>query len=270
MPASPIIVPADARGRRFRIASSVNARLFAEAIGADAIPLGFAEIVPSLQTGLIEAGENSVTLYARTGIAGEAPHLTLTHHLLGVSLIVARKSWWDALPAADRQVLEQSFPPVGEYPRGGARAERGRIRCGSRARLRGAPPGAGAASRVAAGYRRRDARPDRGHRRAMPPRIDALIRRGKAEFQRQSSTAVPLSAPRLQVGERVIGCRQRIDSESASGCGWRPRSCMNRAPSSRVRLATERNLPLAPEIGVRKTAECRSCECRRRRPCRLS
>jgi TRAP-type C4-dicarboxylate transport system substrate-binding protein len=107
-----IILPDDARGRRFRIAASLNARLFAEAIGADAIPLGFADIVPSLQTGLIEAGENSVTLYARTGIAGEAPHLTLTNHLLGMSLIVSRKAWWDALPAEDRRILQESFPPI--------------------------------------------------------------------------------------------------------------------------------------------------------------
>ncbi len=107
-----IIVPADARGRRFRIASSLNARLFAQAIGADVIALGFGDIVPSLQTGLIEAGENAVTLYARTGIAGEAPHLTLTDHLLGMSVIVTPKSWWDALSAADRRILEEAFPPV--------------------------------------------------------------------------------------------------------------------------------------------------------------
>jgi TRAP-type C4-dicarboxylate transport system substrate-binding protein len=113
----PIVVPADARGRRFRVAQSLSARLFAESLGADLIPLGFGEIVSSLQTGLIEAGENSVQLYARTGIAGEAPHLTLTDHLLGMSVIVSRKQWWDALPAEDRKVLEESFPPVGETRR---------------------------------------------------------------------------------------------------------------------------------------------------------
>ncbi len=110
----PILVPADAVGRRFRIASSLSARLFAEAIGADVIPLGFGDIISSLQTGLIEAGENSVTLYSRTGIAGEAPHLTLTDHLLGMSLIVSRKRWWNELPAADRRLLEESFPPIAQ------------------------------------------------------------------------------------------------------------------------------------------------------------
>jgi len=113
----PIIVPADARGRRFRVSTSLNARLFAEAIGADVIPLGFGDIVSSLQTGLIAAGENAVSLYARTGIAGEAPHLTLTGHSFGVSVIVSQKQWWDALPDADRRLLAESFPGIDETRR---------------------------------------------------------------------------------------------------------------------------------------------------------
>jgi TRAP-type C4-dicarboxylate transport system substrate-binding protein len=108
----PIVVPGDARGRRFRVSSALSARLFAEALGADVIPLGFGEIVSSLQTGLIEAGENAVSLYSRTGIAGEAPHLTLTHHSFGVSVIVSPVEWWGALDPDERAILEDSFPPV--------------------------------------------------------------------------------------------------------------------------------------------------------------
>lgn len=108
----PITEPADARGRRFRVSAALNARLFAAALGADVIPLGFGDIVPSLQTGLIEAGENAVSLYSRTGIAGEAPHLTLTHHSFGVSVIVSPVQWWDGLEAGERLILAESFPSV--------------------------------------------------------------------------------------------------------------------------------------------------------------
>lgn len=128
----PVILPGDLRGRRYRIASSLSSRLFAEALGADAIPLGFAEIVPSLQTGLVESGDNSVTLYSRTGIAGEAPHLTLTDHLLGMSVIVSRKSWWDGLAAEDRRILAGSFPPI-ERSREVVRAETARDLANARA-----------------------------------------------------------------------------------------------------------------------------------------
>jgi TRAP-type C4-dicarboxylate transport system substrate-binding protein len=114
---NPIVAPADAKGRRFRVSNSLNARLFAESIGADVIPLGFGEIVSALQTGLIEAGENAVSLYARTGIADEAPHYTETRHALGMSVILADKTWWDNLPEIDRRVLEKSFPSIAESRR---------------------------------------------------------------------------------------------------------------------------------------------------------
>ena len=115
---TPIIVPDDAIGKRFRVGNSEAARLFAEAIGGDVIPLGYGEVVSSLQTGLIEAGENSISLYARTGIAGEAPHVTITEHSFGISLIVTRKSWWDSLTGIERQVLTDAFPAIEETRRG--------------------------------------------------------------------------------------------------------------------------------------------------------
>lgn len=109
-----ILTPADASGRRFRVSASLNARLFAEAIGADLIPLGYGEIVPSLQTGLIDAGENSISLYARTGISSEAPYLTLTRHVFGVSVIVADLKWWQQQDEEMRTILTENFPSIGE------------------------------------------------------------------------------------------------------------------------------------------------------------
>ena len=111
---TPILSPEDLRGRRFRVSASEASRQFARAFGADVIPLGFGEIVPSLQTGLIEAGENSVSLYVRTGTSAEAPHLTLTGHSFGMSLIVASKTWWDGMSEADRRVVAGAYPTIEE------------------------------------------------------------------------------------------------------------------------------------------------------------
>jgi len=118
----PIFSPDDARGIRFRISAAPSARLFAQAIGADVIPLGFGEIVASLQTGLISAGENSVTLYARTGTADEAPNLTLTGHAFGMSIIVAGNRWWRKLSPAQQQLLSDAFPSI-QVTREAIRAE---------------------------------------------------------------------------------------------------------------------------------------------------
>ena len=113
----PLLTPADARGVRFRIAASEAARLFARSIDADVIPLPYADIIPSLQTGLIEAGENSVVMYSRTGIAPEAPHLTLTNHSLGLSVIVAQKRFWNGLKPAQREAIRDAFPSLTETRR---------------------------------------------------------------------------------------------------------------------------------------------------------
>jgi TRAP-type C4-dicarboxylate transport system substrate-binding protein len=113
----PILVPADARGVRFRVAASKSAELLGRALGADLIPLPFPDIIPSLQTGLIEAGENGVTLYSRTGTAPEAPHLTVTDHSLAMSMIVADKRWWDRLEPRHQKILRAAYPTAQQIRR---------------------------------------------------------------------------------------------------------------------------------------------------------
>ncbi len=107
-----LLTPGEVRGRRFRVGAGPAARMFAKSVGADVIPLGFADVVASLQTGLVEAGEQSVSLYARTGIAGEAQHLTITDHSFGVSAIVADKSWWDSLDIIQQEAVMAAWPPA--------------------------------------------------------------------------------------------------------------------------------------------------------------
>jgi TRAP-type C4-dicarboxylate transport system substrate-binding protein len=110
----PILSPDDVAGIRFRVSASRASTLLAQILKADVIPLGFADIVGSLQTGLIEAGENGATLYATSGAATEAPHLTLTRHAFGVSLIVSAKQWWNQLSDRQRDILTAAFPSADE------------------------------------------------------------------------------------------------------------------------------------------------------------
>ena len=118
----PILVPEDVEGLRFRVSASRASTLLAQILNADVIPLAFGEIVPALQTGLIEAGENGATLYATSGAATEAPHLTLTRHAFGVSMIVTAKDWWDQLGPLQQEILTAAFPKADEV-RPKARAE---------------------------------------------------------------------------------------------------------------------------------------------------
>ena len=76
---SPVLKPDDLKGVRYRVSASLSSRYFAEAIGADLIPMGYGEIVQSLQTDLITAGDNSIALCVKTGKEQEAPNYTLTN-----------------------------------------------------------------------------------------------------------------------------------------------------------------------------------------------
>ncbi|MGI9229155.1 MAG: TRAP transporter substrate-binding protein [Gammaproteobacteria bacterium] len=108
----PLATPTQARGLAMRASNALGSRYFAEAIGADLIPVTFSEIIPSLQTGLIESGQGGVGLYALAGIAKEAKYLNMTYHAFDTGLIVANLEWFEALDAAERALIINSMDEV--------------------------------------------------------------------------------------------------------------------------------------------------------------
>jgi TRAP-type C4-dicarboxylate transport system substrate-binding protein len=103
----PLLSPADVRGYRMRASSDAATQAFFRALGADLVFVTAPEMVPSLQTGLLDGGAITTTAYAQTGLAPEAPHLTVTGHAYLGALLLANRSWLNALPAqAARQVRD--------------------------------------------------------------------------------------------------------------------------------------------------------------------
>jgi TRAP-type transport system periplasmic protein len=119
---TPILVPDDLAGVRFRVPSGLAARLFAESVASDLIPLSFTENIIGLQTGLVDAGANAVILYAGTGIAEEAPHLSLTRHMLATNFLICSSTWLNGLSLAQQKIIRTAWMPV-EQARAMSRAE---------------------------------------------------------------------------------------------------------------------------------------------------
>ncbi|MBT8446248.1 MAG: TRAP transporter substrate-binding protein [Gammaproteobacteria bacterium] len=101
----PLTGPASAAGLPMRASNALGSRVFAEAIGADLIPVTFSEVIPALQTGLIRSGQSGIGMFAIAGIAREARHLTLTRHAFDSGLIVANRDWFMALSDEHRRIL---------------------------------------------------------------------------------------------------------------------------------------------------------------------
>ena len=107
---APLTSPEDTIDYRLRALPYETSQAFLAAIGADVINLSFPDVIPGLQTGLVDGGESSTLMYARAGLYQEAPHLTLTRHSYSFAALLANKTWLEGLALEDRQVMTTSFP----------------------------------------------------------------------------------------------------------------------------------------------------------------
>jgi len=105
----PRVEPGEFRGVKMRASTAIAPQVFTNSIGADNIPLPFDETLPALQTGLIECGQSGAGQYLLSGIAGEAPHYTLTGHAYDSGVQFANSQWYDSLPEEVRQVLANAL-----------------------------------------------------------------------------------------------------------------------------------------------------------------
>lgn len=110
----PFRVPEDVAGVRMRTSTALAQREFARALGMDAITLPFPEVLPALQTGLIEGGQSGTGMYALAGLAREAPVLTRTYHAFDTGVIIANRKWFEGLPAGRRERLLACLDPIDE------------------------------------------------------------------------------------------------------------------------------------------------------------
>lgn len=118
---TPILRPEDARGYALRSQASEASQVLMTSLGGDMIQMPFPDLIPALQTGLVDGGETNMVLYAITGLGKEASHLTLTRHAYDTGVVVANYKWFSALSEADQTLIKNAFPSSAEA-RAGVRA----------------------------------------------------------------------------------------------------------------------------------------------------
>ncbi|MCB1624153.1 MAG: TRAP transporter substrate-binding protein DctP [Pseudomonadales bacterium] len=119
--ARPVIhLPTAARGVRLRSSSALASQAFIAEIGGDTITMPFSDVLPALQTGLIDGGVTSITMYSLSGLTTEAPNFVLTHHSYDMGVLLANHDWLASLSEAERAVVKLGY--------GGAQATRDAVR----------------------------------------------------------------------------------------------------------------------------------------------
>jgi C4-dicarboxylate-binding protein DctP len=112
---TPLKMPADYKGKKFRIQSSKVLEEEIRSVGGIAQVMAFSEVYQALQTGVVDGTENPISNFFTQKMHEVQKHLTLTNHgYLGYAVIVNKK-FWDGLPADVRGQLDDAMKKATIY-----------------------------------------------------------------------------------------------------------------------------------------------------------
>ncbi|WP_028771827.1 TRAP transporter substrate-binding protein [Shewanella waksmanii] len=112
---TPLVLPEDAQGKKFRImASDVLAAQF-QAVDAIPVKKPFSEVFTLLQTRAIDGQENTWSnIYSKKFYEVQS-HITESNHGLLDYMVVTSNSFWQALPSDKRDVIKASLDEAIAY-----------------------------------------------------------------------------------------------------------------------------------------------------------
>ena len=105
----PLIVPADAKGLKFRVqASDVLAAQF-QTLGAVPQKMAFAEVYQALQVGTVDGQENTWSNAYSQKYQEVQKHFTESNHGVIDYMVVVNAQWWNSLPKDIQEGLEKAM-----------------------------------------------------------------------------------------------------------------------------------------------------------------
>ncbi len=106
---NPIRRLADFNGKKLRVNATPAERARMAAFGATAVPMGLAEMITSLQSGVIDGTMSGISIYVNFNLQTVSKTITETNDTLLVSFGALSKSWLNTLPEDLRKaVVEQA------------------------------------------------------------------------------------------------------------------------------------------------------------------
>jgi TRAP-type transport system periplasmic protein len=88
-----------------------------ELLGANPVPLAYAELYSALETGAVDAQEHPLPALWAGKFHEVQKHLTLTHHAYSPLILVMNKPKFEGLPAEYQRVLKETAREVAGYQR---------------------------------------------------------------------------------------------------------------------------------------------------------
>jgi TRAP-type transport system periplasmic protein len=111
----PINTPDDFAGLKIRVMESpVMVKTF-EALGATPVPIAATERYMALQTGVVDAAENSPPVVLTEKEYEVTKYLSVTGHFLSPNVLVMDNNWYNNLPEDLRAIIDEAGREAGAY-----------------------------------------------------------------------------------------------------------------------------------------------------------
>jgi C4-dicarboxylate-binding protein DctP len=111
----PLLMPEDFQGLKIRISGSKVADAYFRKMGALPQIMAFSEVYQALQTGVVDACENTPSNYLTQKFHEVQKHITVSSHAHLQYAVITNAKFWDGLPPDVRQGLEKAMTEATEY-----------------------------------------------------------------------------------------------------------------------------------------------------------
>jgi TRAP-type transport system periplasmic protein len=108
-----VTTPADLKGIRIRTIGEPLWIKTISAMGAVPTPMAWAEVYPSIQTGVIDGAEAQPSAIRGAKLYEVVSNITLTEHIYLMSGLIVSDKWLQSLPANDRTVVMEEAKKAG-------------------------------------------------------------------------------------------------------------------------------------------------------------
>lgn len=105
----PIERPEDMKGMKLRVPAAPLYLMFAEAVGANAASIPFAEVYLALQQGVVDGQENPLPNIDAKKLYEVQSHIVITNHMMEASLIVIGGHLWGRLSDEERRIFDEAL-----------------------------------------------------------------------------------------------------------------------------------------------------------------
>lgn len=112
-----INTPQDLRGLKIRVMESQIMVATLNAMGASAVPMGWSEVITSLQQGIIDGQENPIINNVFNGAYEVQKYLSLTRHFYNPSVLLINEKFYQGLTDKQRSAIDRAAIEARDYQR---------------------------------------------------------------------------------------------------------------------------------------------------------